>query len=345
LTRTTTAAILVKQNAPLEIAEIEMSDLTVGQLLVKIEASGICGKQIDEIEGRREDPFLPHMLGHEACGVVEEIGPGVRKVVPGDRVVMHWTKGPGIDSETPQFTRGGERVNAGWVTTFSERTIVSENRVTVINSDIPADAAALLGCAVTTGLGIVNNDAGLRPAQSIAVFGVGGIGINVIQGARLVSANPIIAIDVNDYKLEQASLFGATHVINGREADAAAEIRKLVGEGGVDVSVDTVGAQPVRTMAFDVTKAHGITVFAGVPRVEDQITFDSFALHQGRTIVGSHGGSTQPEIDIPTAIRLYESGKLMLDEQITHRVSLDKVNDGINLVRRGEANRCVIVMD
>jgi S-(hydroxymethyl)glutathione dehydrogenase/alcohol dehydrogenase len=339
------AAILVAQNAPLEVAEINLPDPQVGQVLVKIEASGICGKQIDEIEGRRADPFIPHMLGHEACGVVEEIGPGVRKVTPGDRVVMHWTKGPGIDSDTPKYTRGDSSVNAGWVTTFSERTVVSENRITVIDSDIPADSAALLGCAVTTGLGIVNNDVVLRPGDSIAVFGAGGIGINVIQGARLVSAGRIIAVDVHDRKLQEAKCFGATDVINGREQDVAAEIKKIVGEAGVDAAVDTVGAQQVRTTAFDVTATHGTTVFAGVPRLEDQITFDSYALHMGRKIVGSHGGGTRPEIDIPRAIQLYESGKLLLDEQITHSVSLSDVNDGIGFIMRGEANRCVIVMD
>jgi S-(hydroxymethyl)glutathione dehydrogenase/alcohol dehydrogenase len=264
------AAILVAQNAPLEVAEINLPELQVGQVLVKIEASGICGKQIDEIEGRRHDPFIPHMLGHEACGVVVEIGLGVRKVKPGDRVVMHWTKGPGIDSDTPKYTRGDSSVNAGWVTTFSERTIVSENRITVIDSDISGGSAALLGCAVTTGLGIVNNDAVLRPGDSIAVFGAGGIGINVIQGARLVSAGRIIAIDVHDRKLEEAKFFGATDVINGRKQDAAAEIKKIVGEDGVNAAVDTVGTHQVRTTAFDVTATHGITVFAGVPRPEDQ---------------------------------------------------------------------------
>ena len=171
------AAILVKQNEPLEIDDVEVPDLGYGQVLVNIKNSGICGKQIDEITGKRgKDPYLPHLLGHEGAGIVKDIGPGVTKVKKGDHIVLHWMKGPGIDSSTPQFSRKGSPINAGWVTTFSEYTIASENRVTPIDKDIDFDVASLLGCAVTTGLGIVFNDLNLKPGQSTAVFGAGGVG-------------------------------------------------------------------------------------------------------------------------------------------------------------------------
>jgi len=150
------AAILVKQNAPLELADLDLPALDVGQVLVEIHASGICGKQIDEITGRQgDDAYLPHLLGHEGGGVVQAVGPGVRKVKPGDRVVVHWIKGQGIDSAAPRFKRGDEVISAGWATTFSDHTIASENRVTPVPDDVPFEVLALLGCAVTTGLGIV----------------------------------------------------------------------------------------------------------------------------------------------------------------------------------------------
>ena len=176
------AAILVAQNEPLTVAEVDLPELAVGQILVKVEFSGICGKQLEEIDGKRgEDPYLPHLLGHEGAGVVVEAGPGVRKVKAGDHVVLHWIKGSGIDSIPPRFNWDGVEVSAGCVTTFSEYTVASENRVTPIPSDMELDLAALLGCAVTTGLGIVFNDASLKPGQSMAVFGVGGQDPQTVQ--------------------------------------------------------------------------------------------------------------------------------------------------------------------
>lgn len=343
--RKTRAAILVEQMAPLVIDEVEIPELGFGQVLVKVGHSGVCGKQIDEVLGKRPDPYIPHLLGHEGAGVVEEVGPGVQKVKPGDSVVLHWVKGSGIDSQTPKFSWNGSRVNAGNVTVFSDLTVVSENRVTPINPGIPTDEAALLGCAVTTGMGIVNNNANLRPGQSIVVFGVGGIGMNVIQAAALVTANPIIAIDIHDRKLKWASAFGATHTLNGGLQDPVAFLNDLTGGKGVDAAVDTVGAPDVRTMAYNVTSNTGVTVFAGVPYAKDRMTIDSFPLHFGRRVVGSHGGDTRPDVDIPTCARLYKLGKIKLKEQITHTFPLDQVNEAIDLVRRGGVGRCVLSMD
>jgi S-(hydroxymethyl)glutathione dehydrogenase/alcohol dehydrogenase len=344
LTVKTKAAILVALNADLEIDEIDMPDLGPGQVLVKIAHSGVCGKQVDEVLGKRADRFIPHLLGHEAAGTVEEIGPGVRKVKPGDSVVLHWMKGSGIDSETPDFGRGGSLVNAGWVTTFSEKTIVSENRVTVIDSAVPTSVAALLGCAVTTGMGIVNNNANLKPGQSIIVFGAGGIGNNVIQTAHLVNAYPIVAVDVHQGKLDGAAKFGATHAIDGSREDLDAALREIVGQGGADAAVDTVGAPAVRESAYNVTSNTGITIFAGVPRENDMLTVDSFPLHMGRRVVGSHGGNTVPDVDIPRVARLYQMGRFKIDEQISHEFPLEQVNEAIQLVRDGSADRCVLKM-
>jgi S-(hydroxymethyl)glutathione dehydrogenase/alcohol dehydrogenase len=339
------AAILVEQNARLVVTEVEVPRLDVGQVLVKVEYSGICGKQLEEISGKRgDDPYLPHLLGHEGAGVVVEIGPGVRKVKSGDHVVLHWMKSSGIDSAPPRFKWNGTVASAGWVTTFSEYTVASENRVTPIPADVGFDVASLLGCAVTTGLGIVFNDAALKPGQSIAVFGVGGLGINVVQGAALVNAYPIVAIDLYNRKLEWATAFGATHTANATRDDLEAVLIELSEGRGFDATVDVTGNPSVRQMAYNLTGNMGKTIMAGVPHHQDRITIDSFPLHFGRRILGSHGGDTRPDTDIPRYVQLYKLGKLKLDEQITHRYCLDEINEAVEVVRKGEAGRCIISM-
>lgn len=339
------AAILVEQKKPLIIAEIEVPKLKVGQVLVKVGHSGICGKQIDEINGTRgKDQFLPHLLGHEGAGTVEDVGSGVRKVKKGDSVVLHWMKGPGIDSTTPKYKWKGKALNAGWVTTFSEYTIVSENRVTPVTAEISSDVACLLGCAVTTGLGIVFNNANLKPGQSIAVFGIGGVGLNVIQAAAMVNAYPVSAIDIHEHKLDWATRFGATHTLNAGKTDPQKFLMDLSEKHGFDATVDTTGNTDVFQMAYNTTSASGKTILAGILHHQKPVTIDAFPLHFGRKVIGSHGGDTRPDIDIPRYIQLYQRGKLKLDEQITHRFSLDKINEAIDVVKAGKAGRCVISM-
>lgn len=341
------AAVLVEANAPLEIFDIDVPKLDVGQVLVRITHSGICGKQIDEITARRgPDPYLPHLLGHEGAGVVEDVGPGVRKLKQGDAVVLHWIKASGIDAAPASFQKKGTgmRINGGCVTTFSDYTIASENRLTKIPAGVNPEIAALLGCAVTTGLGIVFNNAEMKPGESIAVFGVGGMGLNVIQGAVLVNAYPIVAIDLFDSKLEWAKSLGATHTINSRNADPTAALKEITGGKGFDVTVDTTGNRRVRELAYDVCANKGRTIYAGVPDVSEKITIDSFPIHFGRKLIGSHGGETQPDIDIPRYVTLHKLGRLRLEELITHRFPLDKINEAIAVVRGGEAGRCLVKM-
>jgi S-(hydroxymethyl)glutathione dehydrogenase/alcohol dehydrogenase len=339
------AAVLVQIDGALELLDVELPRLDVGQVLVKVAYSGICGKQIDEITGRRgPDPYLPHLLGHEGAGQVVEVGPGVKKVKGGDLVVLHWIKGSGIDAAPATCSCQGRKINAGCVTTFSEYTVASENRLTPLAGDVKLDVAALLGCAVTTGLGIVFNNANLKPGQSLVVFGVGGVGLNVVQGAALVNAHPIVAIDVNDQKLTWARQFGATHAVNARAKDAGAFLRDLSAGRGFDVVVDTTGQQKVRECAYEATTPKGKTVYAGVPEANEKITIDSFPLHFGRTVVGSHGGETRPDEDIPRYLALCKQGKLKLEELISHRLPLHRINEAIDLVRRGEAMRCLVKM-
>jgi len=341
-----TAAILEQPRRPLVVADdVEIPALEVGHVLVKVQASGVCGKQLDEISGRQgNDPYLPHLLGHEGAGLVVDIGPGVTKVKPGDHVVLHWIKGSGINAVPPRFSRRGGRINAGCVTTFSTYTVASENRLTPVPHDVPFDTACLLGCAATTGLGIVFNNAQLLPGQSILVYGIGGVGLNVLQGAMLVNAYPIVAVDVHEHKLEQACEFGATHTFRADQSHVEQALRALTGDRGFDAAVDATGLAPVRELVYRLTSNTGRTILAGVPHHEDRMTIDSFPVHFGRRLIGVHGGDIQPDVDIPRFVGLFQRGQLKLNEQITHHFDLEQVNEAIEVVRQGKAGRCVLVM-
>ncbi|NWH04968.1 zinc-binding dehydrogenase [Desulfobacter latus] len=344
----TKAAILVEQKAPLEIRNIQLpQQLEYGHVLVKVHYSGICGSQLGEIDGvKGHDPFLPHLLGHEGSGEVMATGAGVNTVSPGDKVVMHWRKGAGIESQVPKYMWEDKPVNAGFVTTFNEHAVVSENRVTKIPESFPMDIAPLFGCAVTTGLGVINNNAKLKIGESIVVFGAGGVGLNVIQGASMVSGYPIIAVDIFDSRLALAKKFGATHLINSQNKDPEKAIRKLTGKKGADVVVDNTGNTDVINLAYQLTSPDGKTILVGVPRKGDHISIYSLPLHFGKQIIGSHGGETDPAKDIPNYIKLYENNKLKLNDLITDTFELKDINSAIDGIRNGTiSGRCLIKMD
>lgn len=339
------AAILVEQRKPLVVDEVELPrTLDVGQVLVKIHFSGICGSQLGEIDGAKgEDKFLPHLLGHEASGSVVEIGPGVKHVKPGDMVVLHWRKGLGIEGSPPLYRWRGAKLNAGWVATFNEYGIVAENRVTAIPADSDLEVAALFGCAVTTGFGVVENNAKVRIGESVVVFGAGGIGLSIVQAAALVSAYPIVAVDIHDNKLELAKQLGATHVINSSRDDARQTILNIVGEAGVDVFIDNTGQPAIIEMGYQITKPQGRVTLVGVPRAGNNINIYSMPLHFGKEVKGSHGGEAIPQTDIPRYRALYAAGRIKLRELITDYYSLNQVNEAIVAMRDGKiAGRCLI---
>ena len=341
------AAVLSELRAPLVVADLVMpSTLAVGQVLVKIHVSGICGSQLGEIDGAKgEDRFLPHLLGHEASGAVLDVGPGVKHVKVGDKVVLHWRKGLGIEAETPHYTWDGRRVNAGWVTTFSEYTIVSENRVTAIPADSDMAVAALFGCAVTTGFGVVENNAQVRIGESVVVFGAGGVGLNIVQAAALVSAYPIIAVDLHDNKLELAKQMGATHLINSRSGDARQAIREIVGAAGIDVFIDNTGQPAIIEMGYELSKPQGRVTLVGVPRKGNTINIYSLPLHFGKGLSGSHGGEAVPQTDIPRYQQLYRAGRIKLKNLITDSYPLTEINEALSAMRSGVvAGRCMIYM-
>ena len=329
------------------IDEIDLPDnLDFGQVLVKIHYSGICGAQINEIEAAKgPDKFLPHLLGHEASATVLEIGPGVKTVKTGDTVVMHWRPSDGIQAETASYQWNGHKVNSGWVTTFSEYSIVSENRLTVIPSDFDLKLAPLFGCAVTTAMGVINNDAQVKIGQAVVVFGVGGVGLNIIQAAAMVSAYPIIGIDIIERKLEMAKRFGANYVFNSSNTtDLVTEIHKIVGPAGADMVIETTGNPRVIELAYNLTHPDGKTILVGVPKKGDNVSIYTLPIHFNKIIKGSHGGNAVPHIDIPRYIRLVKADKLNLDGLITHEFKLNEINEAIQLFKSGEAGRIIISM-
>lgn len=342
--RTTQAAILVELNKPLVIDEIQLPEsLEAGQVLVHLHCTGICGSQIGEIDGAKgEDKYLPHLLGHEGSGIVEAVGAGVRYVRPGDTVVLHWRKGNGIEAVPPVYGWHGRRVNAGAVTTFNEWAVVSENRVTAIPADSNLDVAALLGCAVTTGFGVASNNANIRIGESVVVYGAGGVGLNIIQAAALSSAYPIIAVDLFDNRLELAKSLGATHLINARSDDAKQRLAELF-PGGCDVFIDNTGKPEIIELGYGLTKPQGRTVLVGVPKKGANINIYSLPLHFGKSLSGSHGGETIPQVDIPRYHALYRAKRLQLDELITYTCGLGDINQAIQGMRDGSiAGRCLI---
>ena len=333
----TKAAILTELRKPLIIAEIEIpQELKVGQVLVKIHFSGICGSQLGEIDGAKgEDKFLPHLLGHEGSGTVVAIGPGVKTVSLGDKVVLHWRKGDGIESEPPIYNWKGTKVNAGWVTTFNEFAIVSENRITTIPKDSEMDVAALFGCAVTTGFGIIENNAKLKIGESVVVFGAGGIGLNVVQAASLVSAYPIIAIDIFDNRLALAKEMGATHLINSRDKSVE-EISELIQSmTKLDVFIDNTGNPQIIELGYNILKPQGKMVLVGVPKKGNNINIFSLPMHFGKSIIGSHGGETVPQIDIPRINKLYLEKRIKLKNLISKTYNLNEINTAISDIRNG----------
>jgi len=258
---------------------------------------------------------------------------------------MHWRPSNGIQAAPASYDWNGRKVNAGWVTTFSQHAVVSENRLTVIPATFDLKKAPLFGCAITTAIGVVNHDARVNVGESVVVFGVGGVGQSVVQALRMVSANPIIAIDVVDKKLSMAKESGADHCFNSRSTeDLPGEIRKIVGTAGADVIIDTTGNARVIETAYDLTHPDGRTILVGVPKKDDKVSIYTLPLHFKKVLKGSHGGGTIPHVDIPRYIRLVEAGKLSLDGLITHEYPLGGINEAIDVVRSGEVGRVVVEM-
>ncbi len=341
----TTAAVLVELGKPLELADLDIPTLKPGQCLIEVAFSGVCHTQVGEARGHRgEDKFLPHCLGHEGSGYVREVGPGVTKVKPGDAVILSWIKASGMDVPGTVYEWNGRKVNAGGITTFSNFSVIAENRLTVIPEGLSLRHAALIGCAVPTGAGVVFNTAQPKPGQSVVVFGVGGIGNCAVAAASVSGCVPVIAVDINPDKLALAKKFGATHTIDSKQSDAVAEIQKLV-KGGVDFAIEATGVPAVMRQALACVRQQGGTaVVIGNAKFGDKLEFDPRELNMGKRLLGTWGGDNVPDRDYPRYARLMMSGKMDLEPLLGKSHSLAEVNAALDDLEHGRAARPLIQM-
>lgn len=340
----TKAAILTQLNHPLEILDLEIPALQKGQVLVKLASSGLCRSQLNEIKGYKgNDPYLPHTLGHEGSGVVLEVGPEVTKVTKDQAVILTWIKGNGLEFFGTKYGSKIGAVNSGPISTFMEYAVVSENRLIPIANKISLKEAALFGCAIPTGAGIVFNDLKVKPGSSIAIFGVGGIGLSAVCAAYCCEAEKIIVIDVEEDKLDLALKLGATHKINAATQDVISQIHQITGNAGADYTIEAVGNKGIMETAFKATKAGGGTcIVAGNVPSGQLIQIDPFDLIRGKKLVGSWGGGTNPDKDIPFLVDKFKSKSLRTELLISHETSLEKINEAFALLDARKVARALV---
>lgn len=350
-----TAALLTQHNAPLVLADVEPCELAPGQVLVNMLVSGICGKQTGEIRGDYDAKApLPRILGHEGCGVVEQVGPGVTKVKKGDKVVCHWRKGSGMDAEFPRYA---VRIPAGCfphdfttgkIATFAEQTIISENRVTAVPYETPNELCCLLGCGLSTALGVMENDARLRAGESVLIVGCGGVGLNLIRVANMMGAEVVFVRDIGDNS-KAAFAVGATSFTHPTKDDIRRSMDSMGPErrDWFDVIVDTTGNVGAIADALPLLGPSGRFIMVGQPKLERPLTISN-ASHlfegEGKRIIASQGGGFNPDSDIPRYVAMHRSGHLKIDGLITHRYPLAQINEALDVMRSGSAGRVMIEM-
>lgn len=354
---------------PLHIEEIDLEPPGAGEVLIKIAAAGLCHSDLSVINGDRPRP-MPMALGHEAAGVVEELGAGVTDLQVGDHVVVVFVPSCGhcapcaegrpalcepgaaangagtLLSGARRLTRGGEALNHHLgCSVFAEYATVSRRSVVKIHPSVPLEEAALFGCAVLTGVGAVVNTAQVRVGASVAVVGLGGVGLAALIGAQAAGARQIIAIDLSDDKLEQARALGATHTVNADRADALEHVRAL-SSGGVEFAFEFAGSIHALDLAYRITRRGGSTVTAGLPPSTALWPLPAVSLvAEERTLKGSYIGTCVPSRDIPRYIDLYLQGRMPVDKLLTGRLKLDEINRGFDLLREGKAIRQVVIFE
>ncbi|MGX9134192.1 zinc-dependent alcohol dehydrogenase family protein [Rummeliibacillus sp. JY-2-4R] len=357
------------QSKPIHIEEIELEAPQDGEVLIQIKAASLCHSDLSVINGNRPRP-LPMALGHEASGIVKQVGPGVVNFKPGDKVICVFVPScghcvpcaegrpalcePGAKSNGDgTLLGGGVRLHAGdekighhvGVSAFSEYAVVSQNSLVKVAEDLPFEKLALFGCAVITGVGAVVNTAKVQLGSTVAVVGLGGIGLSALLGAIATGAREVIAIDINDKKLQQAKELGATAVFNSKDADVVEQVKAYV-NGGVDYAFETAGVVPAMEVAYAITKRGGTTTTTGLPHPEHQFSFPYVTLTaEEKTLKGSYVGSCVPLRDIPHYLQMMKSGKLPVDKLLSNIITLDEINEGFDLLAIGDNSRIIIKMD
>jgi len=327
------AAILTQLNAPLSIEEVELTPLTFGQVQVRVLASGVCGAQLQEIRGEKGGP-PPHLLGHEGVGIVEAIGAGVTRMKVGDKVVMHWRKAGGIESELPEYIFRGQRIKSGRVTTFSEQSICSENRLTPVPEHTADDLCAMLGCGLSTALATVESET-RGFGERILVIGCGGLGMSLLGALQLAAPSHVCACDIHEGKRRMAEI----------HADSFVNLQSGKVDGAFDLIIDTAGAPEAMEMALEHMAPSGRYVMIGQPKLGQPVCIKA-ARHmfdgEGKTIKATQGGGFRPDLDIPRYLAV--ANQLFVHNLITHRMPLEQINAAIELVKEGNAGRILIEM-
>jgi S-(hydroxymethyl)glutathione dehydrogenase/alcohol dehydrogenase len=339
------AAVLVETGRPLVVTDLEIPQLKPGQVLVDIAFSGVCRTQLLECRGYRgEDRYLPHSLGHEGSGVVSETGPGVAKVKMGDRVILSWIKSTGADVPGTTYRWGSRCVNAGGITTFSRQAVVSENRLTLLENDVPLREAAMLGCAVPTGLGAVLNTARPRAGESLAVLGVGGIGLCAVAAAALAGCTPVVAVDIRESMLQVARQMGATHCVLSENGNVRDELLRIC-PGGLDYAIEATGRPEVMGDALASVRCQGgAAVIVGNAHHGERMQVDPKEFNLGKRLLGTWGGDNAPDRDFPRYARLLKTAKLDLQPMMARIYSLCDINDALDDLEAGTAIRPLVDM-
>ncbi len=360
------ASVLYEQGKPLGVEDLELEPPRRGEVLVRMAASGVCHSCLHAADGSWKGVPIPIVLGDEGAGVVEDVGPGVDGLAAGDPVILSWAPtcgrchycvigrpnlcearqpGRGVlpDGTTRMSLRGRPVYHYGHVATYASQTVVHESCAIRIDKNMPLDRAALIGCSVMTGVGAVINTAAVPPGASIAVFGAGGVGLNVVQGGALVAAHPIVAVDVRASKLEHARALGASHAIDASHEDAVAAIRRLT-RRGADYTFVAVGDTRAVSQALEALAPGGTCVLIGVPETGATVPVDVRPLVTAERVVrGCSYGSARTREDLPRLVSLYLAGKLKIDQLITRRYGLDEANEAFRALAAGELARGLIV--
>ena len=359
------AAVMRANNVPLEIEDVDIDSPGPGEVLVKTVASGICHSDLHVIEGGLPMP-PPCVLGHEPAGIVEEIGEGVTDVVPGDHVIGCITSWCGVckfctggrpylcptqfagrppEAKSRLSANGDPIMQFANLSSFAEKMLVPQRSLVKIRDDMPLDRASLIGCGVTTGLGAALNTVNIPAGASVAIIGCGGVGLSALQGARITGAGKIIAVDAQPWKFDIATKLGATDCVDASKDDPVAAVQALTG-GGADFVFECIGLVPTVQQAVAMTGRGGTTVLVGVVPVTEMVPISAADLTlQEKKITGSYMGSNAFRFDMPKYIEFYLDGRLHLDEMISSRIKIEEVNDALDLMRKGEAARQVIMFD
>ena len=337
------AAILNKIGAELEIADVEIPPLSRGQVLVKLLYSGVCRSQLMEINGGRgKDPWLPHMLGHEGSGIVEKIGPGVTRFSAGDPVIAGWMKTDGLEGVLPRYRLGKRLINAGRITTFSNYSIISENRLVLKPAILDFKQAVLFGCAIPTGAGLVINEIAPSVNTNTCLIGLGGVGMAALMSLISIGVKNIIVVDTSANKLKFAKALGASHTLDPNTTDIKAEVQYLFPDG-VDICIESAGLSSTIELGLDLVREHGgELIFASHPPDNQKISIKPHDLISGKRIRGSWGGGCEPVRDVPKFTKMLVNADMPLSDLVTNVYSLSSINSAIHDLEMGRVMRPII---